>query len=65
MKRWSNIHDAYINSKRKIKDAKKSGAGASHLKKYVYNDQITFLEKGTEERSTEDSLSYVTRTISP
>ncbi|XP_071051204.1 uncharacterized protein [Onthophagus taurus] len=58
LKRWSNIRDSYMKSKKKLKDATKSGAGALHLKKYVYNDQLKFLDKVSEERSTENSLPH-------
>nr|CAH7736486.1 unnamed protein product [Callosobruchus chinensis] len=57
----NNIREAYIKSKRKRKIiiyATKSGAGASHVKKYVCNGQLKFSEKVTEERSTEDSLPH-------
>ena len=57
MKKWGNIRDAFIKSCKKIKECKKSGSGASSVKKYVYNDQLQFLSKVIQERHTEDSFS--------
>lgn len=60
IKRWGNIRDAYKKSRKRVKDATKSGAGASNIKKYIYNDQLQFLNKVFEERTTFDSLTQET-----
>lgn len=33
---------------RQDKDSKKSGAGASKIKKYIYHDQLQFLKKNAQ-----------------
>ncbi|KAG8318758.1 hypothetical protein J6590_106270 [Homalodisca vitripennis] len=42
LKRWNNIRDQWM---KKEKDSKKSGAGASKLRKYIYHEALQFLEK--------------------
>lgn len=51
-KRWGNLRDAFSKSKKKMKECKKSGAGAPNIKKYVYADQMQFLNKLFEQAST-------------
>ena len=52
--RWKNIKDSNTRSQKKLKG--KSGAAASGSKKYVFSDLLTFLQKTTENRPTEDSF---------
>ncbi|CAK1580922.1 unnamed protein product [Parnassius mnemosyne] len=56
MKRWVNIRDSYHKSLNKEKSVKKSGAGTTTIRKYVYFDQLQFLNKIFCERPTESSL---------
>ncbi|XP_071580124.1 uncharacterized protein [Temnothorax nylanderi] len=62
-KKWWNIRDGFIKSRKKQKEASKSGAGASNVKKYIYGDQLQFLIKVTDERQTDDSLSDKTQEV--
>ncbi|XP_031328390.1 uncharacterized protein LOC116163088 [Photinus pyralis] len=55
-KRWGNLRDAFTKSKRKLKESKKSGAGAAKIKKYVYADQMQFLNKLIQSREVVESL---------
>lgn len=55
-KRWGNLRDAFSKSKRKLKECKKSGAGATKIKKYVYADQMQFLSKLYQSRTVAESL---------
>lgn len=57
LKRWVNIRDSYHKSLKKEKSVKKSGAGAAAIRKYVYFNQLQFLNKVFCERPTENSLS--------
>lgn len=57
MKKWTNVRDAFKKSMKKQKNASKSGAGASTIKTYIYNEQLKFLNKLFIERQTENSLS--------
>ncbi|XP_074038602.1 uncharacterized protein [Leptinotarsa decemlineata] len=61
IRRWTNLRDAFARSKRKMKDSKRSGTDAKKPKKYVYNDQLQFLNKLYEVRETVDSLNDETR----
>ncbi|XP_072943685.1 uncharacterized protein [Epargyreus clarus] len=60
IKRWGNVRDSFKKSCKKQKDVTKSGAGASKVKKYVFNDQLQFLNKVFKERPTTDSLTQET-----
>lgn len=55
-KRWGNLRDAFSKSKKKLKECKKSGSGASTIKKYIYADQMQFLNKMFESREVAESL---------
>ncbi|XP_014261981.1 uncharacterized protein LOC106674054 [Cimex lectularius] len=55
-KRWGNLRDAFSKSKRKLKESKKSGAGARTFKNYVYAEQMQFLNKLFQTREVVDSL---------
>lgn len=56
IRRWTNLRDSYAKSKKATKDDKKSGSGAKKNKKYVFNDQMQFLNKLYHVRDTTDSL---------
>ncbi|XP_050311307.1 uncharacterized protein LOC126746927 [Anthonomus grandis grandis] len=56
IKKWGNIRDAYIKSRKKQAAVSKSGAGVSNVKKYIYNDQLQFMNKIYQERPTSDSI---------
>lgn len=45
IKRWINTRDQWVKRRREDRAALKSGAGPSTAKKYVYNDQLLFLER--------------------
>lgn len=55
-RRWTNLRDAFSKSRRRVQSKKKSGAGAVAVKKYVFNDQMQFLQKCYESRDTAESL---------
>lgn len=57
IKKWRNVKDRWMKHVRKDKDSKKSGAGASKIKKYVYHDQLQFLKKIAHQRDTESSIN--------
>ena len=52
-KRWKIARDAYFKSRRA--QPKKSGSGAAKITKYVYHDQLQFLE-GIRDCQTENNL---------
>lgn len=45
IKRWINTRDQWVKRRREDRAALKSGAGPSPAKKYVYYDQLLFLER--------------------
>lgn len=45
IKRWINTRDQWVKRRREDRAALKSGAGPSTAKKYVYYDQLLFLER--------------------
>lgn len=45
MKKWKTVRDGYRKSLDRIKRAKRSGASAQKIKKYVFNDHLGFLKK--------------------
>lgn len=58
VKRWNNIRDQWIKWKNRDKNTKKSGAAASKLRKYVYHEQLNFLDQVPYHRSTDSSMDY-------
>lgn len=54
IKKWRNVKDRWMKHVRKDKDSKKSGAGASTIKKYVYHDQLQFLKKIAHQHDTDE-----------
>ncbi|KAF5305726.1 hypothetical protein FQR65_LT07622 [Abscondita terminalis] len=52
-KKWWNIRDGFIKSRKRQREALKSGSGASKVKKYVYEDHLQFLVKMSDERQNE------------
>ncbi|XP_074041481.1 uncharacterized protein [Leptinotarsa decemlineata] len=57
LKKWRNVRDRWMKHIRQDKDSKKSGAGASKIKKYVYHDQLQFLKKIAHQHDTESSIN--------
>lgn len=57
VKRWTNLRDCFAKSKKDDKSAKKSGSGAKKRKKYVFSDQLQFLNKIYTEKETVDSFN--------
>ncbi|CAG9560774.1 unnamed protein product [Danaus chrysippus] len=57
VKRWTNLRDCFEKSKKDDKSAKKSGSGAKKRKKYVFSDQLQFLNKIYTEKETVDSFN--------
>lgn len=55
-KKWRSIRDNHIRNRRKNNEASKSGSGACKKKKYIYEDQLRFLEKSMELRTTNSSI---------
>ncbi|CAH1954332.1 unnamed protein product [Acanthoscelides obtectus] len=58
LKRWNNIRDQWLKWRNRDKNSKKSGAAASKLRKYLYHEQLNFLEQGLYHRSTDASMAY-------
>ncbi|CAH1964186.1 unnamed protein product [Acanthoscelides obtectus] len=56
MKKWTNVRDTFKKSMKKQKSASRSGAGATTIKAYIYNDHLKFLNKILTDRKTENSL---------
>ncbi|VEN34554.1 unnamed protein product [Callosobruchus maculatus] len=56
-KRWANLRDAFLKSQRKLKECKRSGG---RMKKYVYADQMQFLNKLLQTREVAESLEGIT-----
>lgn len=57
VKRWNNIRDQWLKWRNRDKHSKKSGAAASKLRKYLYHEQLNFLEKGLYRRATDSSMA--------
>ncbi|XP_046673246.1 uncharacterized protein LOC124362627 [Homalodisca vitripennis] len=57
LKKWRNIRDRWMKHIRQDKDSKRSGAGASKIKKYIYHDQLQFLKKIAHQHDTESSIN--------
>ncbi|KAG5862266.1 hypothetical protein JTB14_031847, partial [Gonioctena quinquepunctata] len=58
VERWNNIRDQWLKWKNRDKNSIKSGAAASKLRKYLYHEQLNFLEQGLYHRSTDSSMAY-------
>ena len=52
--RWKSIRDSNTRSQKKIKG--KSGSGTNNPRKYMFSDQLAFLEMASSTKETEDSL---------
>lgn len=57
LKKWRNVRDRWMKHIRQDKDSKKSGAGSSKIKKYVYHEQLQFLKKVSNQHDTESSIN--------
>lgn len=57
LKKWRNVRDRWMKHIRQDKESKKSGAGASKIKKYIYHDQLQFLKKIAHHHDTESSIN--------
>lgn len=55
VKKWRSIKDNFFRYLKKIKEASKSGSGATNLKKYHLYNQLLFLRR-VEQNATESSL---------
>ncbi|CAK1598268.1 unnamed protein product [Parnassius mnemosyne] len=55
VKKWRSIKDNFFRHLKKIKQASKSGSGATNLKKYHLYNQLLFLRR-VEQNATESSL---------
>ncbi|CAH0719248.1 unnamed protein product, partial [Brenthis ino] len=55
IKKWRSVKDNYFRYSKKLKEASKSGSGATKLKKYHLYNQLLFLRK-VEQNATESSL---------
>lgn len=56
MKRWANTRDQYVKSKNKLKESKRSGAGASKIRKYIYHDALKFLDQVQQHADTVSNI---------
>lgn len=63
MSKWRSIRDNYVRNRKKIKEAKKSGAAAKKIRRYIYEDQLRFLEKSIEMRSTISTITEESQEI--
>ncbi|XP_047489225.1 uncharacterized protein LOC125039400 [Penaeus chinensis] len=43
--KWTNVRDCYKKYLKKLQEKKKTGSKANSFKKYVYSDQMSFLQK--------------------
>ncbi|CAG9560029.1 unnamed protein product [Danaus chrysippus] len=57
VKRWTNLRDCFAKSKKDDKSAKKSRSGLKKRKKYVFSDQLQFLNKIYTKKETVDSFN--------
>lgn len=56
MKRWKHLRDAFVRSQKREKSFKSSGSQAPKLRKYIFNDELKFLQKVYEKRETDESF---------
>lgn len=54
--KWRTVRDNYIRSLKKLNQSQKSGSAGKQPTKYVYHEQLMFLDKLKIERTTESSL---------
>ncbi|KAL4123453.1 hypothetical protein QTP88_015631 [Uroleucon formosanum] len=57
LNKWSNIRDNWVRPYKQFKRNERSGSGANKSKKYIYHEQLRFLEKVVDKRPTISSLS--------
>lgn len=60
VRRWGNLRDSFGKYKKKDKYEKKSGSAAKPIKKYVFYDQLLFLDKLYDKRDTVGSMDSPT-----
>ncbi|KAG8260565.1 hypothetical protein J6590_094135 [Homalodisca vitripennis] len=60
IKGWGNLRDAFSKSKKKLAECEKSGASAHNIRKYIYADQMQFLNKLYQSREVAESLEVRT-----
>lgn len=53
--KWTNIRDRYIKYLKKLEDEKKTGSKAKSIRKYIYSDNMSFLQKNTKRKETVSS----------
>ncbi|KAJ8883840.1 hypothetical protein PR048_015695 [Dryococelus australis] len=56
IKKWKNIKEQWMKCAKKIKEPDKSGSGVKTTKKYIYNEQLSFLKKTINMRDTVSSF---------
>ncbi|CAH1981889.1 unnamed protein product, partial [Acanthoscelides obtectus] len=56
LKRWKHLRDAFAKAEKKAKQSKTSGAKATKIKKYIYNDELQFLKKIYDNPETTESF---------
>jgi len=59
MAKWRTIRDNYARNLKKIGENSKSGSGAKKIRLYIYAEQLSFLGKTKELRSTESNFDHV------
>ncbi|CAH1993162.1 unnamed protein product [Acanthoscelides obtectus] len=52
MKKWANIRDNWMKCHKKLNEEKKSGAGAKKVRKYLFYEELRFLQKLADHRVT-------------
>lgn len=57
MSKWKSVRDNFIRNVKKKSVIKKSGSGAKRLPHYIYEEQLRFLYKTREMRSTEATIN--------
>jgi hypothetical protein len=53
--KWRTIRDNYTRNLKKQEECKRSGSAASKIRQYIYGEQLLFLRKNKELRSTDSS----------
>lgn len=59
LKRRKNLRDAFVKAEKKAKECKASGSKATKKRKYIFHEELRFLNKVYNERQTADSYNNV------
>lgn len=56
--KWRTIRDNYIRNLKKQAKCSKSGSATKKIRQYVFGEQLSFLKKTKDSRSTDSSSDY-------